>query len=156
MDATTRASYEAALKKAEAELTAHEERGTALRSTVEALKNLLALQPAAPAAPKKRAVRKRKKQVRRRRTVGTSDHPPVPADFFKGMGPTPAYRKFVEEFGADFPVPTIRDTLLAGGVKTTSPTSLLTGLHSIRRRDAMKEKVEGQAETAKEDGGDES
>ncbi len=154
MNGTTRASYEAALKRAEAELAGQDERGKALRNTVDALKALLALEPA-PAPKKRRTVRKRKKPGRRR-TVGTSNHPPVPRNFFAGLGPTYAYRKFVAEFGADHPVPEIRDTLLAGGVKTKSATSLLTGLHSIRRRDAMKAKVNTKAKSENEDGGSES
>ncbi len=148
MDTTTRASYRAALKKAEAELAGHEKRGETLRQTVDGLRGLLAggATAAAPAAPKKRTVRKRKQPVRRRRrTIGKSDHPQVTPNFFKGLGPTAAYRKFVSEYGADHPVPAIRDTLLQGGVRSKSSTSLLTGLHSIRRRDNMKAELEGGA-----------
>lgn len=150
MDATTRNNYQVALKQAEAELASHEERGEALKRTVVALRNLLALggQPAAaPAAPA--PVRKRKP----RRKIIKGNHPPIPAGHFKGMGPTAGYRKFVAEFGMDHPVPSIRDALLAGGVRTKSSTSLLTGLHSVRRRDEMKAKAEEAAKaSAGEDG----
>ncbi len=138
MDAATRKSYETALKQAEAELANHERRGEALRQTVDALKGLLALGPAKAAPAKRRAPVRRK----RRKKKG-SDHPPIPSGLFRGMGPTAAYRKFVARFGADHPVPAIRDALLAGGVRTKSSTSLLTGIHSVRRRDAMKAKAEG-------------
>ena len=137
MDAAMRESYEAALKQAEAELASHEQRGEALRQTVDALKNLLAL-GAAKAPPAKRRAPVRRRKSRRKAT----NHPPIPTGLFRGMGPTAAYRKFVARFGADHPVPAIRDALLAGGVRTKSSTSLLTGIHSVRRRDAMKAKAE--------------
>ena len=41
------------------------------------------------------------------------------------------------------------DALMAGGVKTASRTSLMTGLHSVRRRDDMKAKAE-KAKAAKD------
>jgi len=138
MDAATKKSYETALTKAEAELANHEQRGEALRQTVNALKGLLALSPAKAPPAKRRAPVRRKKRKRK-----ATNHPPIPSGLFRGMGPTAAYRKFVARFGADHPVPAIRDALLAGGVRTKSATSLLTGIHSVRRRDAMKAKAEG-------------
>lgn len=151
MDATTRNNYQAALKQAEAELASHAERGEALKRTIVALRNLLALGGTAPAAPAAAApVRKRKP----RRKIIKGNHPPIPAGHFKGMGPTAAYRKFVAEFGMDHPVPSIRDALLAGGVRTKSSTSLLTGLHSVRRRDAMKAKAAEAADASAEEGGE--
>ncbi len=137
MDAATKRSYESALKQAQAELANHEKRGEALRQTVDALKGLLALGPAE--APTKRRAPVRRKRRKKKAT----NHPPIPSGLFRGMGPTAAYRKFVARFGADHPVPAIRDALLAGGVRTKSSTSLLTGIHSVRRRDAMKAKAEG-------------
>ena len=138
MDAATKKSYETALKQAEAELANHEKRGEALRQTVDALKGLLALGPAKAPRAKRRAPTRRKKRKRK-----ATNHPPIPSGLFRGMGPTAAYRKFVARFGADHPVPAIRDALLAGGVRTKSSTSLLTGIHSVRRRDAMKARAEG-------------
>ena len=138
MNAATRKSYETALRHAEAELANHEQRGEALRQTVEALRGLLALGPARDQPAKRRAPVRRK-----RRKKKATDHPPIPSGLFRGMGPTAAYRKFVARFGPDHPVPAIRDALLAGGVRTKSATSLLTGIHSVRRRDAMKAKAEG-------------
>lgn len=123
----SRNNYAAALKQAEAELARHEELGEALARTVEALRNLLVLAPAKPPRGKRR----------RRKTIKV-DHPPIPPGHFKGMGATAAYRKFVAEFGTDYPAPSIRDALLAGDVKTTSPSTLLTGLHAVRRRDAQR------------------
>jgi len=73
----------------------------------------------------------------RRRSAGAG-HPEVPADHYAGLGVTAAYRKFVGEFGAaTYSVPQIRDALLQGGVRTTSPGNVLTGLHSVRRRDRL-------------------
>ncbi len=141
MDAATPNNYEAALKQAEAELARHKERGEALLRTVEALRNLLVLVPAKPAP-----VRRRKP----RRKIVKGNHPPIPSDHFKGMGPTAAYRKFVAEFGMDHPVPSIRDALLAGDVKTKSSASLLTGLHSVRQRDAQKEEIAEKKKAAEE------
>ena len=138
MDAATKRNYESALKQAEAELASHEKRGEALRQTVDALKRLLALGPAAAPPTKRRAPVRRRKRKKK-----ATNHPPIPSGLFRGMGPTAAYRKFVARFGADHPVPAIRDALLAGGVRTKSSTSLLTGIHSVRRRDAMKAKAEG-------------
>lgn len=135
MDEATRRSYKAALEHAEAELVAHEARGEVLRRTAEALKSLLAPAPSGPAKPRKRAPVRRRKP---RKKIVKGKHPPIPVGHFRGMGPTAAYRKFVSDFGMDHPVPSIRDALLAGGVKTKSSTSLLTGLHSVRRRDDMK------------------
>ena len=151
MDATTRNNYQAALKQAEAELASHQERGEALKRTVVALRNLLALGGAAAAAPAAPAPARRR---RPRRKIIKGNHPPIPAGHFKAMGPTAAYRKFVAEFGMDHPVPSIRDALLAGGVRTKSSTSLLTGLHSVRRRDAMKAKAAEAAEAGAKEGGE--
>ena len=139
MDA--RSDYRAALKQAEAELANHDKRGEALRAAIEGLKNLLTVgrKPvAAPApAPKKRVVRKRRK----RRSSAGAGHPEVPRGTFKGMGPTYAYRKFVGIYGTSYSVPQIRDALIQGGVESKSSTSLLTGLHSVRRRDRLKEEA---------------
>lgn len=137
MDAAVKGSYESALKQAEAELASHEQRGEALRQTVAALRNLLALGAAKKPAAKRRAPVRRRKTRKR-----ATNHPPIPTGLFRGMGPTAAYRKFVARFGADHPVPAIRDALLAGGVRTKSSTSLLTGIHSVRRRDALKAQAE--------------
>lgn len=145
MDATTRNNYQAALKQAETELAGHAERGEALKRTIVALRNLLALGREAPAAPAAPAPARRRKP---RRKIIKGNHPPIPAGHFKGMGPTAGYRKFVAEFGMDHPVPSIRDALLAGGVRTKSSTSLLTGLHSVRRRDAMKAKAAEAADAS--------
>ena len=154
-------NYEAALQQAEAELAAHEQRGQALRNAVESLKALLALEPAKAAAPKaKRAPAKRKPgrpkkkkvvKIRKRRKSAGAGHPPVASDAYAGMGPTAAYRKFIAEFGLDtYTVPQIRDALVAGGVESKTQTSLLTGLHSVRRRDRIKAEAEAAAKAAAE------
>lgn len=156
MNAKTRNDYRTALKQAEAELANHEKRGEALRNTIAGLKTLLGVdRKAAPrAAPKRAPVRKKK---RRRKSAGAG-HPDVPAGTFRGMGPTYAYRKFVKIYGEGYTVPQIRDALVQGGVRSKSRTSLLTGLHSVRRRDRLKaeaaarEAAEAKAESA---GGDE-
>lgn len=140
MDAEAKRNYRVALKQAEAELAAHEQRGQALRSAVEGLKTLLA-----GAAPAKRARRRGPVKRRRRRKSAGAGHPEVPADTFKTMGPTAAYRKFLTMYGSGYTVPQIRDALLQGGVRSSSPTSLLTGLHSVRRRDRLKEEAERSA-----------
>lgn len=145
MDAEARRNYRAALKHAQAELAAHEKRGEALRATVEGLRNLLAVK--APAAAARKPAAKPKRQRRRRKSQGAG-HPEVPAGTFKGTGPTAAYRKFIEMYGDQYTAPQIRDALIQGGVKTTSPTSLLTGIHSVRRRDRLKAEAQKQAETA--------
>ncbi len=141
MDAETRRSYQVALKQAQRELGGLDKRADALRQTIEALQTLL--------APTSDVVAERRPPPVRRAKIVRGNHPPVRSDHFKGMGPTSAYRKFVAEFGADHPVPRIRDALLAGGVNTKSSASLLTGLHSVRRRDAMKEKAAQKAAAQK-------
>lgn len=156
MDARTRSDYRTALKQAETELANHEKRGEALRNTIAGLKTLLGVdRKAAPrAAPKRAPVRKKRK---RRKSAGAG-HPDVPAGTFRGMGPTFAYRKFVKIYGDGYTVPQIRDALVQGGVRSKSRTSLLTGLHSVRRRDRLKadaaarEAAEAKTESA---GGDE-
>ena len=147
MDATSRRDYRAALKQAEAELANHEKRGEALKNAIEGLTALLGVvtrapapAPAAAPAPRKRKAAPVKK--RKRRKSAGAGHPEVPAGTFKGMGPTFAYRKFLSIYGTGYTVPQIRDALLQGGVESKSNTSLLTGLHSVRRRDRLKEEAE--------------
>ena len=141
MDADARRNYRAALGQAEAELVAHQQRGDALLATVEGLRNLLAVRAPARVA-RKPATAKRPR--RRRRSAGVG-HPEVPAGTFKGTGPTAAYRRFIEMYGDAYTVPQIRDALIQGGVRSSSATSLLTGIHSVRRRDRLKAEAEKQA-----------
>ena len=160
MNDATRSSYRAALGQAEAELASHEERGQALRNAIESLKALLAFDAPTPApvtrpapvgkAKKPRKARKPGKtpKLRKPRRSAGAGHPPVDAGHYKGMGPTSAYRKFIAEFGDKYTVPQIRDALVAGSVKSKSSTSLLTGLHSVRRRDAAKAQAMAAAEGA--------
>jgi hypothetical protein len=163
MNAQARNDYRTALKQAEAELANHEKRGDTLRNTIAGLKSLLGVErkakaAAAPApAPAKPA---RPKKKRKRRKSAGAGHPEVPAGTFKGMGPTFAYRKFVKIYGDGYTVPQIRDALVQGGVESKSRTSLLTGLHSVRRRDKLKAEAEARRKAAREaaaksdDGGD--
>ena len=144
MDAEARRNYRAALRQAEAELAAHQQRGDALRATVEGLRNLLAVK--ASAGPRRKPARA--KRPRRRRKSAGAGHPEVPPGTFKGTGPTAAYRKFIEMYGDRYTVPQIRDALIQGGVRSSSPTSLLTGIQSVRRRDRLKAEAQRQAETA--------
>ncbi|MDE2762861.1 MAG: hypothetical protein OXQ94_01905 [Gemmatimonadota bacterium] len=137
MDAEAKSNYRVALEQAEAELAAHEQRGDALRTAVDGLKTLLADGGSARQVPKRGPVKRR----RRRKSAGTG-HPEVPPDTFKGMGPTAAYRKFLAMYGNSYSVPQIRDALVQGGVRSGSPNALLTGLHSVRRRDRLKKEAE--------------
>lgn len=160
MAVKSRNDYAAALKRAKAELARHNERGEALQKAVEALAVLAAgAAPArrapvrrkaaakpkakarakAKAAPKRRAkaAPKRKPANGRRRSTGAG-HPTVPSGHYAGLGVTKAYRKFVAEFGGTkYSVPQIRDALVQGGVKSSTRAALLTGLHSVRRRDRL-------------------
>ena len=142
MNADARRNYRAALKQAQEELAAHEQRGDALRATVEGLRNLLAVKAPAPA---RRKPAKAKRPRRRRKSAGAG-HPEVPPGTFKGTGPTAAYRRFIEMYGDSYTVPQIRDALIQGGVRSSSPTSLLTGIHSVRRRDRLKAEAEKASE----------
>lgn len=155
------AVYRKALTQAEAELARHEKRGKALKDTVAALKGLLVGRRGRPpgsktkktatkatakrgpgrppkkaAAKAKRAAAKTKPKGRpgRKRQIATG--PDVPPGSFKGMGPTAAYRRFVEIFGDKhgFSVPQVSDTLTKGGVKTKSINSLRTGLYNAMRK----------------------
>ena len=141
MDADARRNYRVALSQAEAELVAHQQRGDALLATVEGLRNLLAVRGPARVARKPAAA----KRPRRRRRSAGAGHPEVPAGTFKGTGPTAAYRRFIEMYGDAYTVPQIRDALIQGGVRSSSATSLLTGIHSVRRRDRLKAEAEKQA-----------
>lgn len=96
------------------------------------------------AEPVARVAPARRRQVRRRgrRSNAGAGHPEVASDEFKGMGPTDAYRKFIATYGDKYTVPQIRDALLMGGVSSATRTSLLTGLHSVRRRDRLKAEAE--------------
>lgn len=137
MDAASKRNYRVALKQAEADLATHDQRGEALRATVAGLKTLLTAEGPAMRGQKRAPVKRR----RRRKSAGAG-HPEVPANTFRGMGPTSAYRKFLTMYGGGWSVPQIRDALIQGGVKSSSATSLLTGLHSVRRRDRLKEEAE--------------
>ena len=150
--ATSRKQYEVALKQAEAELASHQKRGSTLQAAVDALRELLASAPAparrkpAKRKPAKRKARKPKaaakpkakatvmRKARKRASRATAAHPQVASGHYAGLGPTLAYDKFVKEFGDSYTVPQIRDTLIMGGVKSTSRTSLSTGIYSVRRR----------------------
>lgn len=158
MSDATPSRYQAALRQAEAELAAHDQRGEALRNTVASLRALLALGAEEPAAKpaKKRAAKPAKKarrapmpRLRKPRGSAGAGHPDVGANHYQGLGPTAAYRKFIAEFGHSYTVPQIRDALVAGGVRSKSSTSLLTGLHSVRRRDQVK--AEAQAKKGSDD-----
>ena len=153
MNAQARNDYRTALRQAEAELANHEKRGETLRNTIAGLKGLLGVERRAPAPPAPKPapakpVRVRKK--RKRRKSAGAGHPEVPAGTFKGMGPTFAYRKFVQIYGDGYTVPQIRDALVQGGVESKSRTSLLTGLHSVRRRDRLKAEAEARRKAARE------
>lgn len=87
---------------------------------------------------------RRRKIPRRRRSTAGAGHPEVAPDEFKGMGPTDGYRKFIATYGDKYTVPQIRDALVMGGVNSATRTSLLTGLHSVRRRDRLKAEAEEQ------------
>lgn len=154
MNAQARNDYRTALRQAEAELANHEKRGDTLRNTIAGLKTLLGVErkAAAKAAPAKKAPAKktRVKKKRKRRKSAGAGHPDVPAGTFKGMGPTFAYRKFVQIYGDGYTVPQIRDALVQGGVESKSRASLLTGLHSVRRRDRLKAEAEARREAARE------
>ena len=157
-------SYAAALERAEHELASHEERGRALRNTIDSLKALIALEtpkaaPVSRPAPVRKARKPRKPRkaqkpakmprLKKPRRSAGAGHPPVDPNQYAGLGPTAAYRKFVGEFGPDeYTVPQIRDALVAGGVSSKSTTSLLTGLHSVRRRDEAKAKAAAAREAA--------
>ncbi len=141
MDAESRRDYRAALKQAEAELANHDKRGDALRAAIEGLKGLLGVGEKASPAPAPAASKPVVRQRRKRRKSAGAGHPEVPRGTFKGMGPTYAYRKFVSIYGTEYSVPQIRDALVQGGVESKSSTSLLTGLHSVRRRDRLKEEA---------------
>ncbi len=141
MDADARRNYRVALGQAEAELVAHQQRGDALLATVEGLRNLLAVRAPTRVARTPAAA----KRPRRRRRSAGAGHPEVPAGTFKGTGPTAAYRRFIEMYGDVYTVPQIRDALIQGGVRSSSATSLLTGIHSVRRRDRLKAEAEKQA-----------
>ena len=140
MDATSRRHFRAALKQAEADLAAHERSGEALRNTVSALQQLLGVGTAAPKPKPKPKVKKAKPRKRPGPKRSGAGHPEVPANAYRGMGPSVAYRKFVAEFGDGYTAPQIRDALVQGGVKSASESSLLTGIHAVRRRDLAKAK----------------
>lgn len=169
MAVKSRNDYAAALKRAKAELERHNERGEALQKAVEALAVLAAeATPArrapvrrkaaakprakAKAAPKRKAkAAPKRKPVNGRRRSGGAGHPTVPSGHYAGLGVTKAYRKFVAEFGGTkYSVPQIRDALVQGGVKSSTRAALLTGLHSVRRRDRL---AAEKAAAAKKAGG---
>lgn len=133
----TTTQYRAALRTAEAELANHDKRREALKAVVDGLKLLLSDGPAT-ATRKKRGPKRGAKRKRSGRKSAGAGHPEVRRFHYRGLGPTKAYRKFVAEFGDRYTVPQIRDALVQGGVKSASKGSLMTGLHSVRRRDAAK------------------
>ncbi len=73
-----------------------------------------------------------------------SKAPAIPPDFFKGKTPTQAYRDFVRLWGEDHSVPKIRDALVQGGIGK-SKSELLPALHSVVRRERLKEEKNSKA-----------
>ena len=71
-------------------------------------------------------------------TTNGSKAPVIPPDFFRGKKPTQAYHEFVKLWGADHPVPQIRDALIAGGIQGYERGKLLAALHSVLRRERLK------------------
>ena len=98
-------------------------------------------------APRNRNSRPRSEQRpvngRRRRRQGAG-HPDVPPGHYRGLGVTSAYRKFTAEFGMGYSMPQIRNALLQGGL-VKDPSSLLTAIHGIKRRDRIKAERKGSA-----------
>ena len=80
-------------------------------------------------------------------TTNGSKAPVIPPEFFKGKKVTQAYREFVKLWGADHPIPKIRDALITGGIEIDRG-KLLAGLHSVLRRERLRAELElAHAET---------
>ena len=126
MDAEMKGSYLLALKDARRELARIDGRRRRLLATIEGLKGLV----------------QEAEQLELHSDVGVdtnrSKRPAVPPDFFKGKKPTQAYRDFVDLWGDDHPIPTIRDALLEGGFEVKSPKTILATLHTVARRERAK------------------
>lgn len=126
-----KASYLLALKDARAELARIDGRRRRLLATIEGLKGLV----------------EEAEQLELPSGVGVdtnaSKRPAVPPNFFKGKKPTQAYRDFVDLWGDDHPIPTIRDALVEGGFEVKSPKTLLSTLHTVARRERAKRRKGG-------------
>ena len=123
-----KSSYLTALKDARAELARIDGRRRRLLATIEGLKGLV----------------EEAEQLELPSNVGVdtdgSKRPAVPPNFFKGKKPTQAYRNFVDLWGDDHPIPTIRDALVEGGFEVKSPKTLLATLHTVARRERERAK----------------
>ncbi len=119
---------------------------------IEILEERLEKTIAARAPARKTPTRRKKPAPKRRQGLKRGKFEPLPdvaPGMFRGMGTTDAYSAFVERFGEDHPVARIRDSLWHGGADASSTSSMLTGLHAIRRRQRIKrEKAEEEAAAA--------
>ena len=121
-------TYRAMRDQCQRELGGMEERRQALQATIAGLDRLIKdgsqIDLGAELAP----------------TVRTngSKAPVIPPDFFRGKRPTQAYQEFVKLWGADHPVPQIRDALIEGGIQGYERGKLLAALHSVLRRERLK------------------
>ena len=64
---------------------------------------------------------------------------PVPSGFFNGKSPTEAYRDLQKLWPGEYSGAQVRDAFLAGGMKAKSKAALLASVHSVRRRERLKE-----------------
>ncbi len=142
MNAAMRKQYRDALKNAQAELADHEQRGQALKQAIEALEALLGVS----GSSKKATVRK-PRRTRERRGRG-DDAPKIRRGTYTGLGPSAAYEKFKKAHGDNYRAGSIADALMHGGVKSKSKQSVLTAVHTVRRRERLAREAENKAAEA--------
>ena len=124
-DAEMKNSYIDALRDAQNELAGMNNRRRALQATIEGLKRLLTEEEQFSLGA----------DVTESSEENGASRPTIPPGFFKGKRATQAYRDFVGLWGADHPMPEIRDALIAGGIEAKSESALLQQLHSVKRRE---------------------
>ncbi len=141
-----RNNYQKALRDAEAELAAHEQRGDALRQTVEGLRIVLgAPKPAPRKAASKPAKASPKRGKGRRPVTGV---PKTRKGTYRGLGPTAAYEKFKKLHGDGYGVSQVTEALLQGDVKSKSRQSVLTAIHTARRKAKLEREALNKAADA--------
>ena len=122
-------NYLAALRDARAELAGLQERRRNLEATVAVLTKLVEDDAQLPLGAD---------ETLETRT-GANRAIPVPSGLFANKTPTEAYRELQKLWPGDYTGAQVRDAFLAGGMKAKSKTKLLAQVHSVLRRERLKQ-----------------
>lgn len=69
---------------------------------------------------------------------GSKPMPAIPPGLFAGKTPTQAHRELMKLWPREYSAPQIADAFLAGGMAASSRTMLIQSIHSVRRRERLR------------------